>query len=151
MPRDKNYKSPVVDLINGKENEGGQGKPLWSKQDGGLVLGQWRYNNFWCARRRVLEQIHMADLHCNRHCNGYDSVFNESMQGYILQGNYSYRHSKGSKLWKGPLVNILESYETGYGTKKYRAVRDDQRNIIGFKRIGVKNGKVISVISSIKE
>ena len=99
----------------------------------------------------------MADLHCNRHCNGYDSIFNESMQGYILQGNYKYNFRKDEKhfyygdLIKRGLVNILEPYETWYDTKKYRAIRDDQRNIIGFKRIGVKNGKVISVISSIKE
>ena len=150
MPIDKNCKSPVVDLINGKQNEPGQhGRHLWSfKEDGWIKLGGLKCNNFWFARKSLLRDIHMVDLYFNRHCDGYDSVFNKSMIGLILQGKY---HHKQKKLWIGPLVNILEPYETGYDTKKYRAVRDDQRNIIGFKRIGVKNGKVISVISSIQQ
>jgi hypothetical protein len=154
MPIDKNCKSPVVDLINGKQNEPGQhGRHLWSfKEDGWTKLGGLKCNNFWFARQILLNDIHMVDLYFNRHCDGYDSVFNKSMIGLILQGKY---HHKQKKLWIGPLVNILEPYETNfmmsYDTKKYRAVRDEHRNIIGFKRIGVKSGKVISVISSIKQ
>ena len=72
------------------------------------------------------------------------------MRGHIPQGQYNYVYKKGKKLWIGPLVNMLEPYETGYDTKKYRAVRDNEKNIVGFKRIGVKSGKVISVISSLR-
>ena len=121
---DRNCKSPVVDLINGKENEPGQtGKPLWSKQDHGLVLGRWKHNNFCWARKGLLNHIHMADLHCNRHCDGYDSVFNESMKAYILRGQYKYCFRKDEKhfyygnLIKRGLVNILEPHETEYDTK----------------------------------
>ena len=155
---DKNCKSPVVDLINGKENEPGQtGKALWSDQIDGLVLGRWKYNNFWFARKGLLNKIHMTDLHCNRHCNGYDSVFNESMKEYILRGQYKcnfkkdQEHFYGGDLQKRELVNVLASYETNYDKRRYRAVKDDQGAIIGFKRIGVKNGKVISVISSLRD
>ena len=154
---DKKCKSPVVDLIKNTENAPGQtGKALWSNQIDGLVLGRWKYNNFWMARKGLLNKIHMTDLHCNRHCNGYDSVFNESMKEYILRGQYKCNFRKDQQhfyygdLQRRGLVNILEHYETNYDKRRYRAVRDGQQNIIGFKRIGVKNGKVISVISSLR-
>ena len=60
------------------------------------------------GRKILLDQIHMADLHFNRHCNEYDSVFSESMKRYTLQGKCGHRYSKGRKLKKGSLVNVLE-------------------------------------------
>jgi len=81
----------------------------------------------------------------------YPFILSLNTESYPPQCLLKYKYKKDKKLWLRPLVHIMEPYETGYNTKKYRAVRDDQRNIIGFKRIGVKNGKVISVISSIKE
>ena len=84
---DKNCKSPVVDLINGKENKSDKhGRHLWLfREDGYIKTGGLKCNNFWFAREILLRDIHMADLYFNRHCNGSDSVFNESMRRCILQ------------------------------------------------------------------
>ena len=45
MPRDKNCKSPVVDLSNGKETESDQqGSHLWSfREDGYIKLGGLKF------------------------------------------------------------------------------------------------------------
>ena len=98
IPRDKYCKSPVVDLINGKKkkNESDKhGRHLWLfREDGYIKTGGLKCNNFWFAREILLRDIHMADLYFNRYCNGYDSVFNESMKRYILQGKYDYNYKR---------------------------------------------------------
>ena len=77
IPKDKNCKSPVVDLIHNEPN-------LWKQQ---VCLYPYKSNRFTLCREHVLRRIHDRDLDRNNHCNNYNSVISIEKQGYAILGS----------------------------------------------------------------
>jgi hypothetical protein len=132
VPRDKNSKSPVVDLLSNTS----------------MFKQIIRFNPFksasftWC-RYHVLQDIHNRDLRINYKTfnNDYNSVVHLHVQGERLLG----RQSRGLIYKRCPdgSCDTVGYYDLSKFRAKYD--KDDEAIIIGFFGKGIKGGGLISV------
>ena len=128
--KDKNCKSPVVDLIHNEPN-------LWKQK---VCLRPYKSNRFTLCREHVLRRVHNRDLDKNNHCNNYNSAIPIERPGSaILGSSCGLIYEKRKPYYKREVVGYCDKSKF---TPKYN--ENDETMAIGFFRKGVNGGELIS-------
>ena len=97
IPKDRDMKSPVADLLavnkyKGRNRTGPSKHDAYNKYSSYYRYRLLSSNNFWRAREEILHIIHLRDLYNNKHCDNYMTALSRYDIGEIISGSNRYDH-----------------------------------------------------------